>query len=65
MTHLAILILREKASVFTPFHAGTERAVASSFRTDSHVTPRVGSTDAATAFLSWDQKYINLVRVST
>ena len=56
MTHLVILILRGKAFVFSPFHAGTQRAVASSLRTDSHVTLRVGSTDAATASLSRDQK---------
>ena len=55
MTHLVILILRGKASVFSPFHAGTQRAVASSLRADSHVTLRFGSTDAATAFLSFDQ----------
>ena len=56
MTHLVILILRGKASVFSLFHASTQRAVASSLRTDSHVTLRVGSTDAAMASLSRDQK---------
>ena len=53
-----------KASVFSPFHEGTQRAVASSPWTNTHEFLLAVSTDVATAFFQGSEN-TNLVSVST
>ena len=65
VAHQAVLIVRRKASITTPLHAGVEGAIERLPRCDRHVTLSIGSTDIGIVFPLRDQKNTNLVRVST
>ena len=65
VAHQAVLIVRRKASITTPLHAGVQGAIERLSRSDRHVTLRIGSTDIGIVFPFWDQKNTNLVRDST
>ena len=65
VAHQAVLIVRRKASITTPLHAGVQGAIERLSRFDRHVTLRIGSTDVGFVFPLRDQKNINLVRDST
>ena len=54
-----------QGSVCTPLHAGVQAAINRLLGTFRHVTLLIGSTDLETFVVSRDQKYTNLVRVST
>ena len=65
VAHQAVLIVRRKASITTPLHAGVQGAIERLFRSVNHVTLRFGSTDIGIVFPFRDQKNTNLVRDST
>ena len=56
VAHQAVLIVRRKASITTPLHAGVEGAIERLPRCDRHVTLGIGSTDIGIVFPLRDQK---------
>ena len=65
VAHQAVLIVRRKAAIATPLHAGVQGAIERLSWSDRHVTLRIGSTDIGVVFPLRDQKNTNLVRDST
>ena len=56
VAHQAVLIVRRKASITTPLHAGVQGAIERLSRSDRHVTLPIGSTDIGIVFPLRDQK---------